>query len=144
MPHAAPPNDSLPLDRFSVLCIDDNVLLVDALERRLALEPGFDQLIRVEDLADAVTLVAAHRPAIVLLDVDLPGGIDALVLLERIVALESDSRVVVLTGYPQGALISRYMSRGAWGFISKGVTSDRLIGALHRVRGGEAVIELDD
>jgi DNA-binding NarL/FixJ family response regulator len=36
------------------------------------------------------------------------------------------------------------MSRGAWGFVSKGVTSDRLIGAIRRVVAGQAVIEIEE
>jgi len=129
---------------FSLLCIEDNLLLVDALERRLAMEPGFSALFRVEDFANAASSVVEHRPSIVLLDIDLPGGVDAMLLLEQIVAGAPDSRVIVFTGYPQGPLISRSMSLGAWGFVSKGVKSDRLIAAIHRVRAGEAVIELDD
>lgn len=129
---------------FTLLCIDDNLHLVDALERRLALEPDFLALYRVEDFAQAANAVVAHRPSLVLLDIDLPGGVDAMVLLEEIVRAAPESRVIVFTGYPQGSLVSRAMSIGAWGFVSKGVPSDRLIAAIHRVRAGEAVIELDD
>lgn len=129
---------------FSLLCIDDNLLLVDALERRLALEPDFTALFRVEEFAKAASAVVSHRPSLVLLDIDLPGGVDAMTLLEEIVRTAPESRVIVFTGYPQGSLVSRAMSLGAWGFVSKGVPSDRLIAAIHRVRSGEAVIELDD
>jgi hypothetical protein len=55
---------------FSVMCIDDNVLLIDALERRLNLEPGFRPPSSVEDLATSVDVAAdstirrpsRHRP----------------------------------------------------------------------------------
>jgi two-component system, NarL family, response regulator FusR len=129
---------------FTLLCIDDNLLLVDALERRLTLEPDFAAFYRVDDFASSAAVVVAHHPSLVLLDIDLPGGTDAMLLLEDIVRLAPESRVIVFTGYPQGSLISQAMSRGAWGFVSKGVPSDRLIDAIHRVRAGEAVIELDD
>ena len=36
---------------FSVMCIDDNVLLIDALERRFDIEPGFTGFQRADDLA---------------------------------------------------------------------------------------------
>ena len=55
-----------------------------------------------------------------------------------------DSRVIVFTGYPSGDLVRRTMSRGAWGFVSKGVTSDRLIAAIRRVVAGQAVIEIEE
>ena len=129
---------------FTVMCIDDNVLLVDALERRLNLEAGFGGLQRVQDLTRAVDEAAHAHPTVILLDVDLPGGIDAMGILDQIVQRLPDSRVVVFTGYPTGDLVRRTMSRGAWGFVSKGVTSDRLIAAIRRVVAGQAVIELEE
>jgi DNA-binding NarL/FixJ family response regulator len=133
--------DSTP---FTVMCIDDNVLLVDALERRLNLETGFGGLQRVQDLARAADEAARSNPSVILLDVDLPGGIDAMGILDQIAERVPDSRVVVFTGYPTGDLVRRTMSRGAWGFVSKGVTSDRLIAAIRRVVAGQAVIELEE
>jgi len=129
---------------FTVMCIEDNVLLVDALERRLNLEAGFGGLQRVPDLVRAVDEAARTNPTVILLDVDLPGGIDAMGILDQIVQRLPDSRLVVFTGYPTGDLVRRTMSRGAWGFVSKGVTSDRLIAAIRRVVAGQAVIELEE
>lgn len=129
---------------FSVMCIDDNVLLVDALERRLNLEPDFAGLFRVEDLSTCVDAAIQQAPSVVLLDIDLPGGVDAMALLDDFVARVPGSRVVVFTGYPTGDLVRRTMSRGAWGFVSKGTTSDRLIAAIRAVVAGQAVIEIED
>jgi DNA-binding NarL/FixJ family response regulator len=126
------------------MCIDDNVLLIDALERRLNMEPGFAGLHRVEDLASSVELAARLQPSVVLLDFDLPGGVDALSILDDLVQRLPASRVLVFTGYPSGDLVRRTMSRGAWGFVSKGTTSERLIGAIRRVVAGQAVIELEE
>lgn len=129
---------------FSVSCIDDNELLMDALERRLSLEAGFAGFHRVSDFLHAADEVARWDPTIVLLDIDLPGGVDAVVLLEELVRETPDSRVIVFTGYPQGELVARTMNLGAWGFVSKGVRADRLIDAIRRVAQGEAVIVLED
>lgn len=129
---------------FSVMCIDDNVLLVDALERRLALEPGFRGFHRVDDLSACAAEVQRVRPSVVLLDIDLPSGIDAMSILDALVRTVPESRVIVFTGYPTGDLVRRTLSRGAWGFVSKGTSADRLIDSIRRVVAGEAVIELED
>jgi len=133
--------DSTP---FSVMCIDDNVMLVDALERRLNLEPGFTGLHRVENLATAVEEAKRLRPSVILLDIDLPGGIDAMSVLDAFVERLPESRVLMFTGYPSGDLVRRSMSRGAWGFVSKGTTAETLISAIRRVVAGQAVIELEE
>lgn len=129
---------------FSVMCIDDNVLLVDALERRLNIEPDFTVLHRVDDLSACVDEAIRLKPSVVLLDMDLPGGIDAVALLADFVSRAPESRVVVFTGYPTGDLVRRTMSRGAWGFVSKGTSSERLIAAIRGVVAGQAVIEIED
>jgi len=129
---------------FSVMCIDDNVLLIDALERRLNLEPGFTALHRVEDPAKSVEVATRLQPTVVLLDVDLPGGIDAMSILDQLVQQVPGTRVLVFTGYPTGDLVRRSMIHGAWGFVSKGTTAERLIGAIQRVVAGQAVIELEE
>ena len=129
---------------FSVMCIDDNVLLVDALEQRLNLETGFTGLYCVANLGSAVEEAKRLRPSVVLLDMDLPGGIDAMSLLDAFVLRLPESRVIVFTGYPSGDLVRRSMARGAWGFVSKGTTAEALISAIRRVVAGQAVIELEE
>lgn len=131
-------------EAFSVMCIDDNVLLVDALERRLHLETGFLGMYRVADFSRVIESVTAAQPTIVILDVDLPSDIDALEILSGIAAATPAARVIMFTGHPTAALVSQTMARGAWGFVSKGTSAERLIEAIHRVRHGEAVIEVDD
>jgi DNA-binding NarL/FixJ family response regulator len=126
------------------MCIDDNVLLIDALERRLNLEPGFAGLLRVEDPRQALEAVSRQDPSVVLLDIDLPGGVDAMSLLDELVVKAPQSRVLVFTGFPSGDLVRRAMSRGAWGFVSKGTTAETLISAIKRVVAGQAVIELEE
>ena len=129
---------------FSVMCIDDNVMLVDALERRLNLEPGFTGLYRVQNLASAVEEASRLRPSVILLDIDLPGGIDAMTILAQFVQRLPESRVLMFTGYPSGDLVRRSMAAGAWGFVSKGTTAETLISAIRRVVAGQAVIELEE
>ncbi len=130
-------------ERFCVLFVDDNEPLIDALESRLALETGFTDLYRAVPLTDAAHTAARLHPDIVLLDVNLSDGIDVFEVLQTIVRDTPDSRVIMFTGHPTAELVTRTMGLGAWGFVSKGVSAERLISAIHRVRRGEAVIELD-
>jgi DNA-binding NarL/FixJ family response regulator len=129
---------------FTVLFIDDNEPLIEALDSRLQLEVGFAAMYRAIPLTDAAQAVTRLRPDIVLLDVNLPDGIEMLQLLQAIVRDAPASRVIIFTGHPNGQLVTQTMGLGAWGFVSKGVSTDRLISAIHRVRRGEAVIELEE
>lgn len=127
-----------------VMCIDDNALLIDALERRLALEPGMNVVNRVENLADAVDCVVERAPSIVMLDIHLPDGHDALNILSGIVARAPASRVIIFTGHPTHELAVNALAAGAWGFVSKGIAVDRVIRAIRAVAIGEVVVENDE
>lgn len=135
---------SAPDSRFSVMCVDDNAELVDALERRLELEADFGAFLRVGELTDAFERIRATQPTVVILDIDLPNGIDALALLAQVASEVTATRVIIFTGHPTGQLITNCMALGAWGFVTKGTTAERVIGAIRAVLRGEAVIELDD
>ena len=127
-----------------VLCVDDDSLLIGALERRLSLEPGFLWLHRQEDPEQVVETAKRLRPTVILLDVGLPGGADAMSLLQALVRDAPESRVIVFTGSCDGELVARAMGLGARGFASKGIASDRLIATIRSVTAGESVIALED
>src|SRR5260221_3377620 len=56
--------------------------------------------------ADALTLYAQMKPDVVVLDVDMP-GMDGLTTLEALRAIDSDARVVMLTGNRDAPMIRR-------------------------------------
>ena len=132
-----------PVNRFTVMCVDDSALLVEALERRLSLETGFVAFYRSAEITAAVTEAERLLPTIILLDVNLPGGVDALSMLSMFVQRVPTAHVIMFTGMPTNDLVTRAMYLGARGFISKGVPADRLMTAIHRIVAGDIVVELD-
>jgi len=131
------------VNRFTVMCVDDSTVLVDALERRLSLEVGFVALYRCADITAAVTEAERLLPTIVLLDVNLPGGVDALSMLSMFVQRVPTARVVMFTGLLTHELVTRAMDLGARGFIAKSVPTESLMAAMHRIAAGDIVVELD-
>ena len=129
---------------FTVLVIDDNLLLVEALERRLALVAGFVRLYREDELEGVVEASRRLRPTVILLDVNLPGGRDAMALLQDLVTHAPDTSVIMFTGSAGAGLVTRSMALGARGFAAKGITPDRLMDTIRRVVAGEVVIALED
>lgn len=128
----------------SVMCIDDNALLVDALEQRLSMEPGFSVIHRVADLSAAVNGVVEHAPDIVLLDMHLEGGQDSIEILSEIVQRAPSSRVIIFTGHPTHQLAMSTLATGAWGFLSKGLGVNRLLHAIRAVASGEVIAESEE
>ncbi|MCB0130713.1 MAG: response regulator transcription factor, partial [Caldilineaceae bacterium] len=83
---------------MNVLICDDQALIRDSLGMLLNLERDITVVGSAEDGAEAVELVARHRPDLVLMDLKMPGmnGIEA---TRRICAGYPGIKVLVLTTY---------------------------------------------
>jgi two-component system response regulator RegA len=111
----------------TILVIDDdatfNGVLVRALGRRgLAAEGALDG-------ESALALARQHRPARVVLDLNLAGA-SGLALLEPLLRINPDCRVVVLTGYASIATAVDAIKLGAVQYLAKPVEVQAILGAF--------------
>jgi CheY-like chemotaxis protein len=118
-----------------ILCIDDDVPLVQILARKLTLD-GY----HVRTASDLKIIVAELRklpsPDLILLDVGLPGisGFDLLQKLRKHPQLGSVP-VIMLTGRVSPEDVLRGMTNGADGYVSKPFQFDALAVAIKTVLG---------
>jgi DNA-binding NarL/FixJ family response regulator len=73
------------------------------------------------DADEAIRLVdvePGHRPDVVLMDLDLPGG-SGILATRRIRELSPDSKVVVLTALQDPEVIADALAAGACGYVPK-------------------------
>ncbi len=129
---------------FRVLCIDDNVSLVDALESRLRHVSGFAGLTRASSAATAESALRAQAVDLVLLDVHLGQSEDPLTAIRTLRSLAPSTHIALFSGTVNDDLIRRCMDAGASGFLLKGVAPVRLIDAIVRLARGETLVLLDD
>jgi DNA-binding NarL/FixJ family response regulator len=122
---------------ISVLVVDDHTLFADALQTRLAREPGLGPVSVAYGAREAQVHVAARRPAVVVLDV-LLGDDSGLDLILPICELSPDSRVVMLTGVQSVDAVCTALSRGARAWLPKTVDTDHLVRVVRGVYRGEA------
>jgi DNA-binding NarL/FixJ family response regulator len=88
----------------------------------------------------AVETVAALRPQLVLLDLELP-GIDGLEVTKRVKATLSDVEVLILTSFEDEVKVYQAIQAGAGGYLVKRLAMDKLRGAIRDVLDGGTVIE---
>jgi CheY-like chemotaxis protein len=99
---------------------------------RVALAASHHEVIKVRTVEEAFRHIESHRPAVVLLDLDLPGtsGIEALSQLRsRAVQLP----ILVLAGEASIELENQARDLGAADFLRKGLKVNLIVDALHRV-----------
>ena len=113
----------------SVLLIEDDALVRLGIEQALTLA---DITARSFDNAEAaLERLGAAFPGVIVTDVRLP-GMDGLTLLERIVAIDRDIPVVLITGHGGISMAVQAMREGAYDFIEKPFASDRLVEVVKR------------
>lgn len=128
----------------AVVVVDDNPLVVDALSRRIALEPDLTMLGALSEHDDILSRLAELRPDVVLLDIDIP-GVDGFELVRQLGRDVPGVRVVMFTGHARKDYFEQALASGAWGFVLKSAPTQYLLDAVRRVARGEVVItDADD
>jgi two-component system C4-dicarboxylate transport response regulator DctD len=115
--------------RPSVLLIEDDPPVRLGIEQALALA---DIPVRGFERAEpALERIGAGFNGVVVSDVRLP-GLDGLALLERVIRIDRDLPVVLITGHGGISMAVQAMREGAYDFIEKPFASDRLVAVVQR------------
>lgn len=119
-------------------CVDDYPPVCDALRR--GLDPRrFTFSGAVSEIASLDWLLERVRPAILLLDIDMPGGERPLSWLARSASKYPGTRVVAYSAHVGQELVDEAIGAGAWGYIVKSDDPEQLSDMLERVLEGEMV-----
>jgi len=124
-----------------VVLADDHDLVRTCIRTMLS-SHGIDVVAEAEDGRALLRAVRAHRPDVALVDVSMP-LLDGIEATRRIAKLPSQTRVVVLTMHPDAHLARRARAAGAYGYVVKDETPDRLIEVIARVAAGEQCIDAE-
>jgi DNA-binding NarL/FixJ family response regulator len=122
-----------------VLIADDEAMIRAGVRAILAVDDSIEVVGEAADGHEAVELVRAHRPGVVLLDIRMP-GLDGLRAAEQIAAIAPGTAVVMLTTFGDDEYIGRALAGGAAGFLLKASNPRELIAAVHAVAGGAAFL----
>jgi DNA-binding NarL/FixJ family response regulator len=114
--------------RATVLIVDDHAGF-RASARALLEAEGFDVVGEAADGEAALEAVVALRPAVVLLDIQLP-GLDGLEIAEQMAVGPNPPAVVLISSRDAAAYGPRLRQSSARGFISKGGLSGASLAAL--------------
>ncbi len=118
-----------------VALVDDHPIVRDGLVAVLSDEPDFEVVGTAPTAEDALRLVSAQRPDVMLLDLELPGmgGVEALPELAK---ASPTTRVIVFTAYDTEERVIGALRAGAKGYLLKGATSEEIAQAIRTVHAG--------
>jgi DNA-binding NarL/FixJ family response regulator len=124
----------------TVVVADDQSAVREGLVLLLGTLPGITVAGQAADGDAAVDLVAATRPQVVLMDLNMPGT-DGVTATARITAEHPGTRVVVLTTYADDESIIGALRAGALGYLTKDATRAEIGRAITAAAAGQAVLD---
>jgi DNA-binding NarL/FixJ family response regulator len=132
-------------ESIRVLLVDDQDLFREGMRVIIDAQPQLEVVGVASDGAEAVELVDALSPDVVLMDIRMPelDGVEAtrrIFLPERAEKRERPVRVLVLTTFDLDDRAATAIRHGASGFILKDTTPAMLIDAIRTVHAGNAVL----
>jgi DNA-binding NarL/FixJ family response regulator len=119
-----------------VVLVDDHHLFRSGV--RAELGDRVEVLGEASDVEEAVAVIVAQRPDVVILDVHLPSGGGQLVV-EEVKRVDSEVRFLALSVSDAPEDVIAVIRAGARGYVTKAISTDELVDAVVRVAGGDAV-----
>ncbi|MDQ5958933.1 MAG: two-component system, response regulator RegA [Pseudomonadota bacterium] len=127
-------------DKPSLLLVDDD----DAFRRVLAraMDRRGYAVTAAADVAAALTAAQLQPPEFAVVDLKMPGD-SGLVLIEKLIELDPNTRIVMLTGYASIATAIEAIKLGATHYLAKPVDADEVVAALNKVEGESSLYVSD-
>jgi len=122
--------------RLRVVLVDDHAMVRSGV--RAEIGDDVDIVGEAADVAEAVQVILATRPDVVLLDVHLPGG-DGRAVLDACVEQVPDTRFLALSVSDAPDDVVGVVRGGARGYVTKAITGPELLEAVRRIADGDAV-----
>ena len=130
MPEATPNGASTPA--YTVLVADDNEV-AQRLCKRVLEKAGYGVLIAADGL-QAVDIALKHRPAMILMDVAMP-GIDGLEAMKRIKTEVPTMPIVIASAHSMASDRERFLAAGADNVLSKPFRLADLVAIVQALTG---------
>jgi two-component system, NarL family, response regulator DevR len=132
--------DTEPVKQLRLLVVDDHEVVRQGLVALLDRRPGFQVVAQAGTVAESIEAARRFRPDIIVMDVRLPDG-SGIEACREIRAEFPETRVVMLTSYPDDDAVLSAIVAGASGYLLKQVRARDLVAALESVGRGESLLD---
>jgi two-component system response regulator NreC len=126
--------------KTKVVVADDHAVVRSGLKMVLESEPDIEIVAEAGDVDEALRKVGAHRPAVLVLDLHMPGG-PSLPRIPELLAASPDTRIVVLTMQADPAFAREALRAGATGYVLKEAANADLAQAIRLATEGRTYLE---
>jgi two-component system response regulator NreC len=127
---------------ITILLVDDHKIVFESLQSLLDEQPDMRVVGWAENGRDAVTKVKELEPAVVIMDVAMPGlnGIEA---TQQITSHYPGTKIIALSMHAEKQFVTGILSAGASGYLTKNCSSDELVNAIRGVVANKKYLSPD-
>jgi len=127
------------MDPLRVLIADDHPLFRSGMHALLTSTPVVEVAGEATNGDEAIDLAATLQPDVILMDLQMPGGIGGIEATRRILDASPHIRILVVTMFEDDDSVFAALRAGARGYILKGANPVEMVRAITAVGSGEAI-----
>jgi two-component system response regulator NreC len=126
--------------KTKVVVADDHAVVRTGLRMVLEAEPDIEVIAEATDMDSTLHKVRAHQPAVLILDLNMPGG-PSLPHIPALLESSPDTRIVVLTMQADPAFAREALRAGAAGYVLKEAANSELAHAIRQAMEGGTYLQ---
>jgi two-component system response regulator NreC len=124
-----------PTEPITIVLADDHSVVRSGLRMLLEAESDLEVIAEAGDVESTVRYVLGHKPTVLVLDLNMPGG-SSLEAIPKITEVSPGTSVVVLTMQEDPAFAREALQSGAKGYVLKQAAGAELVQAIRAAAGG--------
>ena len=122
-----------------IVIADDHSVVRRGLRQVLEGDTGVEVVAEAEDLDGARRYVRGHKPDVLVIDLNMPGG-STLDAIPEIRGEAPDTQIVILTMQNEPAYARQALAAGVMGYVLKEAADDELLEAVRRAAAGDTYL----
>jgi len=126
------------MKKITLLIVDDHPLFRQGVVDALALESDMKVVGQTSNGSDALELIRSLKPAIAVLDVNLP-GINGQQITHQVTQEKLPTRILLVTGYDDVEQALHAALAGAAAYCSKNIEPQNLVQIIREAAGGKFI-----
>jgi DNA-binding NarL/FixJ family response regulator len=127
------------MEKITILIADDHTLVRETWSFILNSDPRFYVVAECGSGEDAVEMAKNLRPAIVIMDINLP-GINGIEATQQIRKFSPGSRILGVSLHTQPTYARKMMQKGAMGYVTKNSSREEMFKAIIEVHEGKKYV----
>ena len=127
---------------IKVLLVDDHAVVRAGYKRYLELDTQIEVVGEAENGEQVYELLATLTADVIVMDLSMPGrgGLES---IRHILQRYPEQRILVFTMHENPALAAQALRAGAKGYLTKSVSPDLIVDAIHQIMQGGQPIDMD-